>query len=456
MSLKNIYNPLLKYGLQRVTDDSEWVVPADALVIDKLSQNYTADASTPENIKINDITANNIKFMLPSSLTTDKYINIYIDEASTYGLIVNDGTQDYSIPQDTHIECYYSMELDSWSITYELPKPQTLVCSFADYKAIAAQRGTDYWYHIGRLKTTLKNTYPKHVIVFKIFSEQAFSNSGKCVYAEAYYNVYVKNNSNEYGGVFICTTCESKSQDGTEGWFKPEDIISVTTGTQSGGDFASDIWVKLPNNTSVYFAIEVYGGTGTNKWSWANNRWVTSGTVDQTKQDASETQPTGNVHVCEDKASLPTDVLRRETYSENADIKLVVSKTQHVKIQANREGGGSTYMQVDDENIEMEGLDMTFNGKTVPTLDRTFASGDTITALDSALFVASEAISAVTIADTDRTSTFAMSFNTAASGTITVTFPASYKFTITPTFSNSEHWEIAVRGGFVVWQKFGL
>lgn len=447
MSLKNIYNPLLKYGIQRVTDDSEWVVPADALVIDKLSQDYIADASTPENIKINDITANNIKFMLPTSLTADKYINIYIGDASTYGLIVNDGTQDIPFDKGTHIECFYSSELNTWSVSYEQEKPKTMTCSFVDYKAISAQKGTDYWYRVGRLQTTLRGTYANHVVVFKIFSEQAYSHSGKVVYAEAYYNCNADN-----GGAFVCTTCVSKAKSNgviTEGWFKPEHLVLKTTGSRTGGNYASDIWIQLPNDTALYFAIEVYGGSGVNKWSWASNTW------NGYQENNGDTQPTGNVHVCEDK-TLPTDVLRRETYSENADIELVVSKTQHVRLQANREGGGDTHMQIDDENIEMAGLDMTFNGKTVPTLDRTFASGDTITALDSALFVASEAISAVTVADTDLTSTFAMSFDTAASGSITVTFPASYKFTITPTFSNNEHWEIAMRSGFVVWQKFGL
>lgn len=501
MSLKNIYNPLLKYGIQRVTDDSEWVVPADALVIDKLSQDYIADASTPENIKINDITANNIKFMLPSSLAADKYINIYIDDASTYGLIVNDGTQDYSIPKDTHIECYYSMGLDSWSVIYELPKPQTLVCSFADYKAIAAQKGGDsvggYWYRVGRLKATYPS-FANHVLCFKIFSEQAFDHSKYCVYAEMFYNY------NTDGGVFYCTTCESSvKRNGVvvNDWFKPEHVVVVTTGTRTGADYASDVWVKLPNDTAVFFGIEIYGGAGVNKWSWAVNSW--NGT-----QEHMETQPTGNVHVCEDKteANIPADVLRAETQEFPMDILLEVLSSQNIRlnVQSSQTTDLQTEMMLDDGeaklqarrirrlvrddyvlatedgeaefNVESGGYinvnatelfnilakDMQFNGRTVPTLLRSFADGDTIVAEDSAHFYASDSISSLTVTGVYNPLqpnwhvTFAISFVTAASGAVSVTFPAEYKFTSVPVFGNNERWEIAMRDNYVVWTKYDL
>ena len=498
MSLKNIYNPLLKYGLQRVTDDSEWVVPADALVIDKLSQNYIADASTPENIKINDITRSGLQFVLPTSLSSDKYINIYIDKASSNGLYVNDGVSIIPFNANTHVECYYSASLGSWSVTYEQPKQQTLVCTFADYKMISAQQGggdSGYWYHVGKLKTTYPS-YANHVIAFKIFSEQGYGHSGKCVYAEAFYNL------NTIGGIFFCTTCESRGKSGStivNDWFRPEHIVSVTTGTRRGANYTSDIWIKLPNDTAVYFAIEMYGGAGVNKWSWASNTW-------NGYQEFKPAQPTGsNVYVCEDK-TIPADVLRAETQGFPMDILLEVLASQNIQliVQSTQTTNLQTSMMLDDEqaslqarrirrlvrddyvlatedgeaefNVESGGrinvnaselfnvlaADMQFNGRTVPTLLRSFADGDTIVAEDSAHFYASDSISSLTVTGVynpllpNEHITFAISFVTAASGAVSVTFPAEYKFTSAPVFGNNERWEIAMKDNYVVWTKYDL
>lgn len=47
-------------------------------------------------------------------------------------------------------------------------------------------------------------------------------------------------------------------------------------------------------------------------------------------------------------------------------------------------------------------------------------------------------------------------FSTPASGSITITFPAAFKFVETPVFGNNEHWIIGVRANYVVWTKYDL
>ena len=87
-----------------------------------------------------------------------------------------------------------------------------------------------------------------------------------------------------------------------------------------------------------------------------------------------------------------------------------------------------------------------------------FVNGDDNYAEDNWIYVGKEAISEWTLmpGSNVESKTFAISFDTAASGTITITLPQSIKFTETPTFGNNEHWEIAVRNGYAVYTKYDL
>ena len=86
---------------------------------------------------------------------------------------------------------------------------------------------------------------------------------------------------------------------------------------------------------------------------------------------------------------------------------------------------------------------------------QTFADNTFLTLADNTIYTASEPISFLSL-DAQASGTSVVSFNTAASGTITITLPGSIKFTETPTFGNNEHWEIAVRNGYAVFTKYGL
>lgn len=85
---------------------------------------------------------------------------------------------------------------------------------------------------------------------------------------------------------------------------------------------------------------------------------------------------------------------------------------------------------------------------------QTFVDKAQLTLADNTIYTASEAISKLEILGSNGTS--AASFDTKASGTITITLPLSIKFTETPTFGNSEHWEISVRNGYAVFAKYDL
>ena len=85
-----------------------------------------------------------------------------------------------------------------------------------------------------------------------------------------------------------------------------------------------------------------------------------------------------------------------------------------------------------------------------------FEDGDDNYANDNWMYVGNGEISDWQLMGDVSDKTFAISFNTAASGTITITLPLSIKFTETPTFGNNEHWEIAVRNGYAVFTKYDL
>lgn len=85
---------------------------------------------------------------------------------------------------------------------------------------------------------------------------------------------------------------------------------------------------------------------------------------------------------------------------------------------------------------------------------QSFSNNESLTLADNTIYIASEAITVLTIQGSSGTSV--ISFNTATSGTITVTLPQSIIFAGTPTFNNNEHWEIAVRNGYAVFTKYDL
>ena len=86
---------------------------------------------------------------------------------------------------------------------------------------------------------------------------------------------------------------------------------------------------------------------------------------------------------------------------------------------------------------------------------QTFSDKAALTLADNTIYTASEPISTLSL-EAQASGTSVVSFDTAASGTITITLPLSIKFTETPTFGNNEHWEIAVRNGYAAFTKYNL
>ena len=85
---------------------------------------------------------------------------------------------------------------------------------------------------------------------------------------------------------------------------------------------------------------------------------------------------------------------------------------------------------------------------------QTFADNTFLTLADNTIYTASEPISLLSL-DAQASGTSVVSFDTASSGSITIT-TIGIKFTETPTFGNNEHWEIAVRNGYGVFTKYDL
>ena len=104
--------------------------------------------------------------------------------------------------------------------------------------------------------------------------------------------------------------------------------------------------------------------------------------------------------------------------------------------------------------VESRGVYAGLGGKADKAQTQTFSDKAELTLADNTIYTASEAISALKILGSSGTSV--VSFDTATSGTVTITLPLSIKFTETPTFGNNEHWEIAVRNGYAVFTKYDL
>ena len=104
--------------------------------------------------------------------------------------------------------------------------------------------------------------------------------------------------------------------------------------------------------------------------------------------------------------------------------------------------------------VESRGVCAGWVGKADKAQTQTFSDKAERTLADNTIYTASEAISALKILGSSGTSV--VSFDTATSGTVTITLPLSIKFTETPTFGNNEHWEIAVRNGYAVYTKYDL
>ena len=107
--------------------------------------------------------------------------------------------------------------------------------------------------------------------------------------------------------------------------------------------------------------------------------------------------------------------------------------------------------------VESGGVHTALGNKEDKMRIKYFDDGDDDYLLDNYMFIANEPISDYQILGGDYSNvTCCLSFDTVSSGTITITLPAAIKFTETPVFGNSEHWEIAVRNGYAVFTKYDL
>ena len=104
--------------------------------------------------------------------------------------------------------------------------------------------------------------------------------------------------------------------------------------------------------------------------------------------------------------------------------------------------------------VESGGVYTVLTSKEDKAQTQTFSDKAELILADNTIYTASEPINTLTLIGSTGTSV--VSFDTATSGAITIRLPLSIKFTETPTFGNSEHWEISVRNGYAVFTKYDL
>lgn len=83
-----------------------------------------------------------------------------------------------------------------------------------------------------------------------------------------------------------------------------------------------------------------------------------------------------------------------------------------------------------------------------------FADNTFITLANNTIYTASEPISVLSLR-AQASGTSVVSFDTASSGSITIT-TSGITFPSQPEFGNNEHWEIAIRNGYAVYTKYDL
>ena len=105
--------------------------------------------------------------------------------------------------------------------------------------------------------------------------------------------------------------------------------------------------------------------------------------------------------------------------------------------------------------VESRGVYAALGNKEDKAQTQTFLDKAALTLADNTIYTASEPISTLSL-EAQASGTSVVSFDTATSGTVTITLPLSIKFAETPTFGNNEHWEIAVRNGYAVFTKYDL
>lgn len=144
--------------------------------------------------------------------------------------------------------------------------------------------------------------------------------------------------------------------------------------------------------------------------------------------------------------------LKGGTQSDEKATMMFTANGQTEVAEIQMRGGDDTHPSY--VNIDSEVFTYKDNNISVDPTTQSFSNNASLTLVDNTIYTASEAINVLTILGSTGTSV--VSFNTATSGTITVTLPQSIIFADTPTFNNNEHWEIAVRNGYAVFTKYDL
>lgn len=104
--------------------------------------------------------------------------------------------------------------------------------------------------------------------------------------------------------------------------------------------------------------------------------------------------------------------------------------------------------------VESGGVYEALGNKEDKAHTQTFSDKASFALADNTIYTAIEPISTLSL-EAQAIGTSVVSFNTASSGSVTIT-TSGITFPSQPVFGNNEHWEIAVRNGYAVFTKYLL
>lgn len=245
-------------GITPEKEVPDTIIPANALVIDSLTADYSATADTADNVRINSVDTAGSHFVLPlaSTMTEDKNIKVYLGADSANALTIDNAGTDSSVEKGGSAECFYSATLGVWIVDVIEKEADdntsgAVLQSFVAFKAGWAKSYYSSGYKYVRVATIRPNggTIPnKTYCSFSTFSG-SFGSFG--VFKGSYSLSYEA----QKGGAFLCNNFNTNN----DSKISCSDFFAVVK-DYSGYNLVIEIWKKMNDSyDSWFFGLEMLG-----------------------------------------------------------------------------------------------------------------------------------------------------------------------------------------------------
>lgn len=243
--------PSLSFGISESSEVDPSIIPADAEIIETLSDDYVVNEATPSNVKFEFVSEAGLFVNLTAGLTSDKKKTIYLGSYSANSLTITGGVEgDETLPVGGKADLFYSFDNDEWTV--EITAPEVVSSYNSMYVALrkTRTRNSSNWFKLATLKT--ETSYlGKIAFVFDIFSAET-PHLG-VYFARCYVNLRASYN-NAYYGKFMCI--EWNSYGGTshpDPIFSPEDLVVTYSYISAEEGYELSIWKKCHSVDETYF-----------------------------------------------------------------------------------------------------------------------------------------------------------------------------------------------------------